>query len=166
MNILVFGVGHSGTRVLAQMLHAFGFMMPTCDEHFEPVVFRALSLRMVYKLQVDQEEMESCLVEYQQPWVIKDPDLIWTLPRWTKALLPYDPLLLWISRDHEAVLNSFRNRHEAVGDGIPVMGKIRTIPELYAQAELAYGNWPLRKYHVTLEQIRAAISFFDLLRSP
>ncbi len=104
-NIVVLGVSNSGTTIVTKMLHALGWQAADADETF------AESVR---PRGINESRDFSGAAEYvaglPQPCAIKDPRLVRTLGRWQPFLVPYKPLLLWVIRDRESVLESKRKR--------------------------------------------------------
>jgi hypothetical protein len=73
-NIVVLGVGNSGTTIVTKMLHALGWQAADADETFaESVRFREINESG------DFSGAAEYLASLPQPWAIKDPRLVRTL---------------------------------------------------------------------------------------
>lgn len=158
-NIIVMGVGHSGTTILTRLLTAFGWHAgkDVDEEYFEDRRIRALN-------------EDSCLTEQlaanaayvlsaiPQPWALKDPRFCETLSLWLPHLEPYRPLLLWIVRDPAAVEASYERRGE------PDVMRGMTRDDNIAHAAAVWNAWPWAKLRVSHEQIVAAAAMVDIRR--
>jgi hypothetical protein len=172
-NVLVFGVGHSGTSVVAKMMFAAGWRgsAEADDDYGEHVQVRDLNRAI---LAGDRPDLLSAVPEIAarmgEPWAIKDPRFVVTLEHWLPAFgaLPRQPAMLWLRRDPEAVGESHRRRGELV-NGEPSARwrhpRGRTLVPLQEQQRLAqagYEAWPWAKLAVDYERIRDACSLFQV----
>src|SRR5687768_3487144 len=105
-NVLVYGIGHSGTTLLTKMLHALGWNpggepSGTDEKYEEHIEFRecnAHALKHSTLPAVAAVHVKGLVA----PWAIKDPRLVLTLPLWTDIflrVLGQLPTLVWVSRD-------------------------------------------------------------------
>lgn len=80
-NIVILGVGHSGTTVLARMLGALGWSLAETDEDYaEPPKVRELNTEAKRSGQLDTSAYRA--LPRATPWVVKDPRFVWTLDLW------------------------------------------------------------------------------------
>ena len=129
-NIVVLGVGNSGTTIVTKIMHALGWQAADADETFaESVGLRSINETGAF------DRCAEYLAGLPQPWAIKDPRLVKTLASWQKYLLPYKPVLLWVIRDRESVLESKRKR------GVPRESAGKRYDSLIRQASRLYANW-------------------------
>lgn len=163
-NVVVLGVGHSGTSVLVRMLGALDWTLEGLDEEYsEPPAVRRLNwiARKTGKLSaVAWQSLPSA-----GPWVVKDPRFIWTLHLWHEHFqrVTHPPLLVWITRDDEAVAGSYLRRNHFGGDRDVALAQIAQRRQLAADQ---FARWPAGwpKVHVDYEQLRAAVQLFDPAR--
>lgn len=165
-NLVVLGVGHSGTTVLTRMLVDLGWNACDADQEYcESVSVREqvnrphVERRECFNLQRARE----VLAVLPQPWVIKDPRFVKCLNMWLPAFseLENPPELLWITKDIEAVKESYRRRHELVrASGEP--GSFGcTVERLFELAEQQYHDWPWRKLQISYENLATACARFS-----
>ena len=145
-NIVVLGVGNSGTTIVTKMLHALGWQAADADETFG----ESMRLRDINE-SGDFSGAAEYLAGLPQPWAIKDPRLVRTLGRWQPFLAPYKPLLLWVIRDREAVLESKRKR------GVPRESASGQFDSLIRQAGRLYAAWAGPKCWVEYERLADAV---------
>src|SRR5262245_49578120 len=81
-NILLFGVGHSGTSIVAKMIRTLGWNLGGADGFGENVAVRAVNIRILGKHPVDASETVRVLEQLPSPWLLKDPRFVLTLERW------------------------------------------------------------------------------------
>jgi hypothetical protein len=156
-NLLVFGVGHSGTTVVTRMLIRLGWNAGPADEEYaEHVSIRELNEIAWRTGRLDRERARELVRQLPAPWVIKDPRFVNTIEQWLHVFEEFRPCLLWLVRDLDEVRRSYRRR----GEGPRVRGK--TVEETFRMAEQAYRRWPWTKLRVDYEQVRAAVSVFDV----
>jgi len=153
-NVILFGVGHSGTSIATRILHALGWQAGDADaEYAESIAIRAINERAL-RGRFDPDAARRALVSLPQPWALKDPRFIHTIDRWLPLLREYEPTLIWLVRDPEAVVASYRRRGERVRFGMSVVDA----------AELARGTfarWPWGKVRVDYERVAEAVGLFD-----
>jgi hypothetical protein len=155
-NVLVYGIGHSGTTILTRMLGLLGWNLGDADEEFaESVSIRALNQKLLRTTAV-RDELFNGLRALPEPWAVKDPRFFRTLDRWLSAFgeLERPPLLVWIRRNEADVIASYQKRGEPACD----------TPEKYqlalVKAERNYRLWPFSKIEIDYEDIAAAVALF------
>lgn len=147
-NIIVLGLGHSGTTIVTKMLHTMGWHKCDADEVFS----ESVSIRAV-NIEFHEDKAKEALSFLPQPWAIKDPRFVYTLNLWAPLVLEYDPVLFWIQRDIDKVLDSHLKRGTDM--------TIEKLQKSWAQAETVYGMWNMRKFSLKLEDISIATKLFD-----
>lgn len=155
-NIVVLGIGHSGTSVVTRMLHALGWNAGDADEEFA----ESVSIREINEALLSKRESacpESVLARLGQPWAIKDPRMVETLNLWIPFLAIYNPALIWLTRDESAVTDSHDRRGERIRSG--------SYHRAYAKCVEHFRDWTGPKIRIEFEQIREAVRFFDIPRS-
>ncbi|WP_394831106.1 hypothetical protein LVJ94_31800 [Pendulispora rubella] len=155
-DVIVFGVGHSGTSLLSKMLHTLGWKRNDADEPFaESVQMRELNSQIIAT--GFTSEIEAAQRAYfrslERPFALKDPRFVETLPHWISTVneLKEKPTLLMITRDRQAVAQSYVDRGELV-DGQPGT-RGHTLPELLDLAAMNYERWPFRKTTLCYERL-------------
>ena len=101
-NVVVLGVGHSGTSILTRMMAAAGWDAADADEDFaECVWIRDANMRLIRTGEFDAAANYQRLQKMPQPWVFKDPRFVHTLHYWLPlfAELEQPPVLVRIQRD-------------------------------------------------------------------
>ena len=168
-NLLVYGVGHSGTSILTRMLLALGWSAGAEEEDaaqgLDLPYAENVSVRDCNRAALEggtlPGEAPAVLAALRAPWVVKDPRFVVTLSLWPAAFAEAGlelPVLIWITRDVEAVRESYRRRGEAA-DGLPgTFG--RTLDELLRSAAENYESWPGAKIRVAYEDLAVATALF------
>ena len=156
-NIVVLGVGHSGTSVLTRMLQAAGWNAPGSDREFSECVWmRDLNVKLIQTGLFDAERAMQRLSRMPQPWAVKDPRFVFTLNYWTSlfAELENPPTLVRIVRNPDEVKRSYLRRgfrgnvHELIDQRIRL-------------CERQYEKWPFARLIVQYEQLATAASLFS-----
>ena len=148
-NIVVLGVGNSGTTIVTKMLHALGWQAADADETFA----ESVRLRDINE-SGDFSGAAEYLAGLPQPWTIKDPRFVRTLGRWQSFLTPYNPLLLWVIRDRESVLESKRKR------GVTRESASGQYDSQIRQAGRLYAAWPGPKLWFEYERLEDAVELW------
>jgi hypothetical protein len=160
-NVVVLGVGHSGTSVAAKMLHHAGWQKGDADKRFgESIGVRGINEQALKSGWLSKPAASRALQRLPEPWAIKDPRFVWTLSQWLPAFasLPRPPILLRIRREHRSVVNSYRRRR--------VRGDIEAmVRERQTYCEWQFERWPWQKFSVQFEQLVQAIKLFDVRRA-
>ena len=163
MNLIVFGVGHSGTTVVARKFMAMGWHSLDSDKAYaESRRVRAFSRSAIFKSEPpDISGMTEWLRAQPSPWIIKDPRFLETLGVWLKVFQGLDtlPLLYHVTRPMQALAQSYRRRNELVNGEPGVRG--RTVPQLVDLANKGYAQWPGPKIQVSLADVAKSSSIFD-----
>ena len=159
-NIVVLGVGHANTSITTRQLFALGWHPGDADEEFaESTSIRTLNQRLLQSEIINlKSEMHTALAAIPQPWAIKDPRFVFTLPAWLPAFAPYEPLLLWITKDSRKVAASYVRRGKSPEQAA------RLVSQRESRAASHFQSWPWAKLQLDATQIRAAIALFDLTR--
>ncbi|NOX55579.1 MAG: glycosyltransferase [Planctomycetes bacterium] len=166
-NVVVCGIGHSGTSIVTRMIAELGWHLGPADHFAELPAVRAINDRLIRSPRhpVPQERMRELLQSLPEPWVIKDPRFVHTIDRWIGVMQPYRPCLLWITRDLDEVAASYRRRGEG-GPGAEVRSRGKTLTELWAMCASAWEAWPWSRVRISYEQLTAAVGLFRTDRRP
>tara|TARA_B100000029_G_scaffold4214_2_gene4925 strand:- start:269 stop:1876 length:1608 start_codon:yes stop_codon:yes gene_type:complete len=157
--VVVMGVGHSGTSIVARILMALGFYGGPADEEFvEHPGIRELNETAWQTREVDLAAGWDYLEELARPWVVKDPRFVHTLDLWMPLWGLYKPTLVWVVRRAEDVAASYKRRGENYRGG-------QTLESLHAMAREQFDEWPWGKIRIDYENIADAVSLFDLARA-
>ena len=158
-DIVILGVGHSGTTILSKMINRLGWALNDADEKYaESISVRCLNELLCRGEYVSSERMDNCLSQMKRPWVIKDPRFCETLNFWAKSFENYEPLLIWITRDRESLELSYARRKE----GLIIRGMTRE--QNLKNAAVNFQKWPWAKTKISLENLTNAVKLFDTIR--
>lgn len=158
-NIIIIGVGHSGTSILSKMIGRMGWKLNDADEEFgESISVRNINDLLCQNKTIDRKEFINCISKLKQPWVIKDPRFCETLHHWTESMKEYEPLLVWITRDIEATERSYTRR----GEGRVLRGVTRK--DNLKNVANQFQKWPWPKLKISLEDLTNAVKIFDTQR--
>lgn len=170
-NVVLLGVGHSGTSVVTSMISALGWNWgrpgtnfsqrtaspdPRTDTEFaEHAPIRAINDRLLRGESVHRGEAQQLLADLGGPWILKDPRFVHTLNFWLPLLAPYAPVLIWLNRDIDAVKTSHvRRTGQAQSRG-------KSIDELQSMARAHFDAWPWPKLILKYEQLASAIDLWQ-----
>ena len=157
-NVLILGVGHSGTTILSKMLMKCGFNKNDNDKEFgESVSVREINDQICRNTYIQSDQVNA-LEMLMEPWVLKDPRFVRTLDKWSHLFSDNPPLLIWIQRDIKDVLKSFYDRNEIKCDA--------QVHTLFQLAKGQYDRWPWRKMIIKYEDIAQAVQMFQIKRKP
>jgi hypothetical protein len=158
-NIIIIGVGHSGTSILSKMIGRMGWNLNDADEKFgESVSVRNINDFLWQNKSLDSKDFIKCLSNFKQPWVIKDPRFCETLHHWTEHMQEYKPLLIWITRDRGSIEKSYTRRGEGeILRGVTREQNLKNVAKQFQQ-------WPWSKIKISLEDLTNAIKLFDTQR--
>lgn len=158
-NIIIIGVGHSGTSILSKMIGRMGWKLNDADEEFgESVSVRNINDLLCQNELINYEVFINCLSKFRQPWIIKDPRFCETLHHWTEHMQEYKPLLIWITRDREATEKSYTRRGEGrILRGVTREQNLKNVAKQFQQ-------WPWSKIKISLEDLTNTIKLFDTQR--
>jgi hypothetical protein len=156
LNVVVLGVGFSNTTITTRQLQALGWDVGEVSNDFcEHTLVSDINWRLSEGF-VPQEEIDAALANLRQPWVIKDPKFRETLERWLPAFVPYQPILLYLTKDSGTVKDSYLRRDQPTDH---VDARIRN-------CERMFWLWPWPKMKVDATQIASAVKLFDLRITP
>lgn len=171
-NILVVGVGHSGTTVLTKLLDKLGWDAYGADasyaEHKKIRNFNRYALQ--HDCLGDQEEIADVLLDLNahKPWVVKDPRFTVTLRHWWEhfRILGDDaPVVVRITKNMAKVRASYLRRGEIVRGkpGNKWAGAARglTVEEQINYLDNQLRNWKGPIITLAYEQIAEAVSIFQ-----
>lgn len=155
-DVVVFGVGHSGTSLLAKMMHTLGWNPNDADSSFaESVRMREINRQLLAGAPLPAQMAASLefVRSLSRPFAVKDPRLVETLSHWNDvfAALQLSPMLIMVERDYEAVAQSYTDRNELVR-GRPGT-RNRTLDEMLELAEANYARWPYPKLKIRYENL-------------
>ncbi|MBU0581849.1 MAG: hypothetical protein KKB66_04660 [Alphaproteobacteria bacterium] len=155
-DVIVFGVGHSGTSLLTKMLHTLGWKANDADESFvESEGLRAINRDIIANgYSPDHSESQiKFIASLGRPFALKDPRLVETLPHWIASFeaAGLQPTLLMIERDRDALAQSYLDRKEMVGTQPGTRQK--TLSELIELASRAFARWPHSKMVIQYENL-------------
>jgi hypothetical protein len=160
--VVVLGVGHSGTSILARMLHAAGWDAVDADQPFaESVSVRALNQYVQQHGFLPPRRARTLLGSLPRPWAVKDPRFVMTLHHWMPHLAALDarPALVRITRDLSHVAESYRRRGYR-GD------LTHMLRQREAMCLQQYERWPWGKLTIEYEKLGAAAKLFRHDRAP
>jgi len=168
-DIIIVGVGHSGTTITTRMLQALGWNIPEGDDiakgWAEPSAMLKVNGRLMGGAFVKQSEFLSAWESVPAPRVMKDPRLVLTLSHWIKFFVNHQPppLLLSVHRSFADLSKSYARRGWRLNTGeLGLYG--RPLTKLQRQAAGCYTQWPWQKLRVSLEQLADAVKLFDAER--
>jgi hypothetical protein len=157
-NVLVFGIGHSGTTLATQMLFRLGWSAGDADaEYAESVEFREINTQAIRTGRFDTERARRFVAGLQTPWAIKDPRLTLTLAHWQPVLAGCRPALLWLTRRPEAVIGSYFRRGESLREGADYH-------QAFEAARRQFAAWSGPKFRLDFESLAAAAAMCDPAR--
>jgi hypothetical protein len=141
-NIVVLGLGHANTSITAKQLFALGWQAGDADDEWG----ESVSVRDINDEITSASEMVKVLAKIPTPWAIKDPRFSrGKLHQWIKAFSQYEPLLLWIVKDLDEVLQSYVRRDQRA-----TMADLTRWTE-YCQQQ--FDQWPWKKLRIRAEDI-------------
>lgn len=161
MNIVVLTIGRTGSTILTQMLGKLGWNVPL-DDYAEPAIIREINDRIIRGHLPDHDECYSAVKGMPSPWVLKDPRFCWTLNYW-KDFFKGD-CLIWLTRDLAMVELSLRKQDwgQSTPGGYRLRGE--TLPTLEMWCKTYFKEWEGPKLQLSYENLKAAVSLFDLSR--
>ena len=158
--VVVMGVGHSGTSILAKMLHAAGWEPGDADRPYgESLSIRDLNIQIQKTGEFPDQTAQKLLTQLPRPWAIKDPRFVMTLHHWLPVFseLERPPVLVRIVRDPRDVEASYHRRN--------VRGDIRAmVQQRIEMCQNQYENWPWMRMTIQYEQLGRAAALFDFDR--
>ena len=145
-NVLIHGVGHSGTRLFAAMAAALGWNTGKVNGTHETKELNRLN-KLILRGVGCGKAQKQFLASLPSPWAIKCTRTVVTLDKWLPLLKPYKPAMLYVTRHPDAMSKTHRR---------PIAAKRslgHKVSELCEIAREQYDAWPWQKWHVTFEQV-------------
>lgn len=155
-NVIILGVGHSGTRVIVDILNTLGWNTGEIDQHGEIPDVVYINDEFITSGTFDIIRAQKIINSLHQPWVIKDPRFIHTLPLWLNMQLG-KVCLLYINRNIDDTHKSYIKRDENVS--------IESLTALCETAKELYELYDGTKFSLSFEQIISIMERFDINRS-
>jgi len=186
-NIVVLGVGHSGTSPIVRILEALGWNLgevkkgvaenlavqelnkqlllrqgicPCGGELSEAMICGRCGKPTSFAPDPQPYEFANVLSALPQPWCIKDPRLVVTWKRWQWILKSYNPLVLLVERDYERMKRTYR-RYKF--NDLRIYG--HDVAELIEMARYHFAAWDGPKLKVWFEDVIEAAKSFDMGRA-
>jgi hypothetical protein len=168
-------VGHSGSSVVAEMMARVGWNIPD-SEHArrrgEVASVVDLNNRLMKKEKIERSEMIRVLSKLEAPFLAKDPRFSVTLPKWIKALKKFEEesgrpvALVYLTKDIELIKKSHirRGQYKTEGGKKVAFSKGMTVEEARDKCESFFESWEGLKIKLSFEDIKHAISIFDVTR--
>lgn len=180
-NVLISGVPHSGTSIVASMLRAMGWAYEEPDRHSErrsqhrwfTQCCSMLNNHISGKVKMSDKKLGETLIfmrkkvsEMKQPFILNDGRTIICMKYWVDILMPYNPVMIMLCRNKERLKRSFEARSQTlVVNGKTVPGKYGyDVYGLTDKANEAFDLWPGVKVKVNYDKIVEAIKLFDVSR--
>jgi len=155
-NIIILGIGHSGTRVAVNIFSTLGWNAGEIDQHGEIPDVVYINDEFIKSNIFNIVKAQRIIDSLPQPWVIKDPRFIYTLPFWLNMQLG-KICLLYIDRNINSMHKSYVRRDENVS--------IESLVMLCETAKNIYESYDGIKFSVSFEQIINIVEKFDIYRS-
>jgi hypothetical protein len=181
-NIILLGVGHSGTTIVTRMLFELGWNRNDADQGYaECNECRKINADCHQLDYFDYERARIAIGNLQSPWLIKDPRYILTLDKWHESFLNYKldlPLVIWLTRNIVRVEQSYLKRGLILNKnkkgkkvkltikgqtivGVPgFLGK--SVRQLHDLAKKQFVRWDGPKVRLEYEHIKEAVKLFDI----
>ncbi len=165
-NIIVFGIGNSGTTIVVRQLEMLGWNAVEADlEYAEHVRARQINTKLARGQRAQEIRPLVDHLANTSGWVIKDPRFVHTLHHWAEWWPQSSslPVLLWIRRPLKALIAS-RARRYPNDSGRQHRRWLKELRIMAEKAPRQYSQWQGQKVAVDYEDIAAAISLFDVTR--
>lgn len=159
-NVIILGVGHSGTSILSKMFIKCGYNRNDSDEEFgESVSIRDMNDKIIKYLMYGDHyptwKQKEIIKNLQEPWVVKDPRFVRTLDKWAHLFTESPPLLIYIKKHTYDVMDSFLRRKE-----LDQKNCGEFVSQLEEYAEWQYSRWPWHKVTIHYEDIVKSVDIF------
>ena len=181
-NIILLGVGHSGTTVVAEMMKRLGWNIPDISDptygvrnepKFVVVLNRLLvdDYRGIRKLNEKEksgvhvaisDHIKNCFGDKDNSMVLKDPRFVITLDKWIPCIKI--STLVYLKRDRDRLYHSFKKRGKCKEPN-KIASNGMTVDELIGMADRQYEKWSGKKIVLNYEDVMSAISVFDISRN-
>lgn len=152
-NVIIYGVGHSGTSYVSKCFKSLGWDLLDADEEYhESLIIRRIN-NTYYREGNFNTANAAAALRGKHGWCIKDPRFVETLPLWLPIFqqLKTEPILLWLKKDINDVRQSYERRSELVAGKAGV--RDLSVEDLYEMAERNYKLWPFSKISINYEDI-------------
>jgi hypothetical protein len=170
-NIIVFGVGHSGTTILTRMLFRLGWSsgesLDAADAEFAEHIAIRDHNRHILQGNAMPAEAGDTLRALKAPWAIKDPRFVITLGDWLPLFVAEFqrlPALLWVVKEESRLRRSYETRGEFVRGMAGSHG--HTVEELVQLATTHYDAWPGPKLRISYDDLADALALFKSPSGP
>ena len=152
-DVIILGVGHSGTSILAKGMEQLGWHCTGTVEDSEDIPFRNANRALIDGN--DPGDTAKIIDELPVPWVLKDPRLVETLSYWIRIFRSRrrKPILLWLQRDYKAIKQSYQSRNASDSK----------VDARLAQAKEAFEVWPWHKVTLKHEDILRFVAQYQLI---
>lgn len=165
-NVVVFGVEHSGTSIIARMLNELGWWMPksSSNDCVEDVVFRhcskfieqgARDAREAGILRAAQWEWWQRYASHE-PWCLKDPRIRTQLNQWW-PIWGSNVTVLWVHRPFDAVRKSHVRRRRKL-TGAHTDESKAMLRSHFDQCEDEFARWPGYKVRMGFQEFTEAMT--------
>lgn len=158
-NLIVTGVAHSGTSIVARMLIELGSNRLEADygNNTENSLIYDVNQSLIAERPADWDSVRRLLAG-RNPWMVKDPHFVFTLDRWVPMLSEFGfrPVLLCITRDHDSVINSWNRRGEGLPDAAPHVA----VAERMCRQQI--DRWPWERIVIDYEKLSKAAAMFNV----
>lgn len=156
-NIVILTVGRCGSSVLVRMLEQLGWLIPGANEYAENDQFNLLNDQFMGRSHPCEEELTGFVNALPEPWILKDPRFVWTQQHWPMLR---GNLLLWITRDLDAVEKSLRRQKwgRETDRGWTLRGY--TVEETRAACEHVFNQWGGPRLRISYESLQRAVPLF------
>jgi hypothetical protein len=163
-NLLIYGVGHSGTRIITRMYGAMGWHHSTETSHCEPlwcVTYNGMiTRRLTNRGRDDDLPIDECVERIQagweaapKPYCIKDPRFVLTLDLFDCFS---DTTLVHVTRRKRDVAKSYLRRKQLVRGRPGIYGM--TLDELIAAKDRTLQTWDGPVRDIAYEDVGANIN--------
>jgi hypothetical protein len=158
-NIVVLGIGRSGSTITCRMLERLGWNLPDADEYAEHIQFREINESVLEGHDLAHEGASAFIESLDQPWVLKDPRFVLTADSWTVLL---DHFLLWVTRELMSIEESLKRQGwgEETGKGFGMRG--HSLEETHEKCQSIFDGWTGPKLQLSFEGIGRAAALFDV----
>lgn len=107
-NIIIVGVGHSGTKFLNSTLRILGWNTGQLNESYEHTELAALNIEAMRTGVLDYKTALALLSIMPQPFVMRDPRFVYTLHMWEPIL--NNCAIILFERDAEHLVEEHQRR--------------------------------------------------------
>lgn len=170
-NVILHGVAHSGTSIIAEMLRFAGWNIPKFDAnprretpwqvaYTKQEIVRAMTRSTANTLKRGKE-MRKRFSAMRSPWLLKNPLLCFAVEAWIENLSAagQSPVLFTVRRSPIEVMKSFERRGQTVRSR---PGAYLHRADLWQQAvDETHGMWPWKRLTTTYEEVRQGVVVFN-----